>query len=209
MLDEMSADSFINGFRNPISIRGIIKLLRCDQGTNFTGAKNELKKALKEMDPEVLKSRLADFDCQFEFNSPYSSHKGGVWERQIRTIRSILTGLLDQHAGRLDSSSLRTYFYEVMAIVNSKPLTATNLNDPTGPDPLTPNMLLTMKSGVIVPPPGSFSNEDIYSRKRWRVVQGLANEFSDRWRKEYLQNLQARSKWNKISAISRQVTSSY
>ena len=43
MLNEMSADSFINGFRNVISIRWIIKLLRCDKGTNFVGAKNELK----------------------------------------------------------------------------------------------------------------------------------------------------------------------
>lgn len=84
-------------------------------------------------------------------NPPASSHMGGIWERQIWTVRSVLTSILDQSAGRLDSSSLRTFLYEVMAIVNSRPLTTEHLNDPLGPEPLTPNHILTMKSS---PPPG-------------------------------------------------------
>ncbi|XP_067949425.1 uncharacterized protein [Watersipora subatra] len=37
--------------------------------------------------------------------------------------------------------------------------------------PLSPNMLLTMKSDVVLPPPSDFSDTDFYSRKRWRAVQ--------------------------------------
>ena len=37
-------------------------------------------------------------------------------------ILSKFPGML-QHASRLDSASLRTFFYEAMAIVNSRPLT--------------------------------------------------------------------------------------
>ena len=36
----------------------------------------------------------------------------------------------------------------------------------------------------------------MYARKRWRRVQFLANEFWSRWKREYLQSLQVRSKWN-------------
>ena len=36
----------------------------------------------------------------------------------------------------------------------------------------------------------------MYARKRWRVVQNLANAFWSRWRKEYLQLLQQRQKWS-------------
>ena len=54
-----------------------------------------------------------------------------------------------------------------------------------------------MKSKVVLPPPGSFDESDIYSRKRWRVVQGLANQFWSRWRKFYLNELQVRQKWVK------------
>jgi hypothetical protein len=100
---------------------------------------------------------------------------------------------------RLDTSSLRTLLYEAMAIVNSRPLTAQNLNDPKGPEPLTPNNLITMKSKSILPPPGNFVKEDVFARKRWRKVQFLANEFWSRWRKEYLSTLQVRQKWQQRS----------
>jgi hypothetical protein len=43
---------------------------------------------------------------------------------------------------------------------------------------------------VILPPPGVFQSPDRYSRKRWRRVQHLANEFWSRWRREFLLSLQ-------------------
>lgn len=64
--------------------------------------------------------------------------------------------------------------------------------------PLHPNMLLTMKSQVL-PPPGKFEEADVYARKRWIKVQGVASEFWERWRKEYIQTLQTRQKWNTMS----------
>ncbi len=137
------------------------------------------------MDQECLKQ----LGCEFVMNPPSASHMGGVWERQIRTIRSVLTSILNQSSRTLDSSSLRTYLYEVMAIVNSRPITTHLLNDPTGPQPLTPNLLLTMKSSIILPPPGDFVKEDLYLCRRWCRVQYLANEFWQRWKKEYLLGL--------------------
>ena len=47
-----------------------------------------------------------------------------------------------------------------------------------------------------MPPSGVFSTPDIYSRKHWRRVQQISNEFWDRWRKEVLMTLQSRQKWN-------------
>ena len=46
-------------------------------------------------------------------------------------------------------------------------------------------------------PPGHFQKEDVYTRKRWRRVQYLANQFWSKWKREYLANLQMRQKWNK------------
>ena len=53
-----------------------------------------------------------------------------------------------------------------------------------------------MKSKVVMPPPGKFMRPDLYCRRRWRRVQHIANEFWSHWRKEYLQSLQERQKWN-------------
>ncbi len=193
VLDDLSTDAFLNALRCFIAIRGNVSQLRSDQGTNFVGARNEFQELMKGIERE----RVEELGCNFVMNPPSSSHMGGVWERQIRTVRSVLTSILDQSSGRLDSSSLRTFLYEVMAIVNSRPLTTEHLNDPLGPEPLTPNHILTMKSSIIAPPPGEFVREDLYLQKRWKRVQFLSNEFWTRWRKEYLLNLQQRSKWNK------------
>ena len=50
--------------------------------------------------------------------------------------------------------------------------------------------LLTMKSDVIISPPGVFNRPDLYSRRRWRRVQDIAGEFWSRWQKEFIQSLQ-------------------
>ena len=80
------------------------------------------------------------------------------------------------------------------------PQDQTQLTDLTSPeclDPLTPNNLLTMKSSVVLPPPGSFQRADLYSKKRWRRVQYLVNEFWVKWKTDFLQSLQSRQKWFK------------
>ncbi|XP_065115485.1 uncharacterized protein [Paramisgurnus dabryanus] len=196
MLNDMSTDAFINGLRCFIALRGAVREIKCDQGTNFVGAKNELKNALKEIDEDRLTVFLAEKQCDFVLNAPHSSHAGGIWERQIRTVRNVLRSTLSLSSDRLDDASLRTFFYEAMAIVNSRPLSVDNLNDPNSLAPLTPNNLLTMKSIPALPPPGRFLREDIYARKRWRHVQYLAEQFWSRWRKEYLSNIATRQRWH-------------
>ena len=195
MLDDMSTDAFINALRCFIALRGRVQVLRSDQGTNFLGARNEFERGMKEVDVARLQSFMADRQCEFVMNTPHSSHAGGVWERQIRTARSILCSLMQEAKGRLDTSSFRTFLYEVMYIINSRPLTTETSSDPLSLEPLTPNHVLTMKSNIAYPPPGNFVKEDVYLRKRWRRVQYLSEQFWSRWRKEYLQNLNKRQKW--------------
>ena len=198
--NSLETDSFINCLRRFMSIRGPIRQLRSDRGTNFVGAENELKNALNELDNDRLRQYLLHENCDFDFkmNFPSSSHMGGVWERQIRSVRNVLASLLYKHGTQLDDESLRTFLCESAAIVNSRPLSVDNLNDPLSTAPLTPNHLLTFKSKVVLPPPGNFPSTSLYSQKRWRRTQYLVNEFWSRWRLEFLQNLQARQKWLKV-----------
>lgn len=107
-----------------------------------------------------------------------------------------MNSVLAQSVGRLNDASLRTFFYEAMSIVNNRPLTVDGLSDPASLEPLTPNHLLTMKSSVPLPPPGTFVKEDLYVKKRWRQVQYLCEQFWSRWRIEYLTNISLRQKWH-------------
>ncbi|XP_039547061.1 uncharacterized protein LOC120492841 [Pimephales promelas] len=198
MLEDMTTDAFINALRCFLAIRGAVRHIRSDQGTNFMGARNELKKALREVSKERVAAYLAEKQCDFCLNAPSSSHAGGVWERQIRTVKGVMSSVLALSSGRLNDASLRTFFYEAMSIVNNRPLTVDGLSDPTSPEPLTPNHLLTMKSSVPLPPPGAFVKEDLYAKKRWRQVQYLSEQFWSRWRKEYLANISLRQRWHAL-----------
>ena len=193
----LETDSFLQALRRFVARRGAVREIRSDNGTNLVGAENEIKQAVKEMDHEKVRSFLNEQGGDwivFERNAPKGSHMGGAWERQIRTVKNVLSALVKECPRRLDEEMLRTFFAEAEAIVNSRPLTLENLNDPDS-SPLTPNQLLTMKSKLVSPPPGVFQKSDVYCRKRWRVTQHLANSFWSRWRKEYLQLLQPRQKW--------------
>ena len=61
-----------------------------------------------------------------------------------------------------------TYAINVQDIANDK-------------EPLTPNHILTGKSCVTIAPPGVFQKEDLYTRRRWRRTQYLANLFWTRY----------------------------
>ena len=140
-----------------------------------------------------ISAKLLEENCDwmtFKINPPSASYAGGVWERQIRTILSVLSALLEKSASSLDGESFHTLICETEAIVD-------NLSDPESTSPMTPNHILTMKTRPVLLPPGIFQKEDLYLRKRWRRVQHLSCEFWTRWKREFLHSLQERSKWTK------------
>ena len=85
------------------------------------------------MDNKQIYQFLANQGCDwfdFKMNVPAASHMGGVWERQIRTVRSIPITLLEQSGSQLDDEALRTLLHKAAAVVNCRPLTTDNINDP-------------------------------------------------------------------------------
>lgn len=82
---------------------------------------------------------------------------------------------------------------EVCMIINSRLIVPVS-SDPENPTILSPNVLLTQKGDDIT----SLQNLDIRDmfRAGWKHVQVLAERFWKRWKYEFLQNLQARRKWN-------------
>ena len=195
VLETMDTSSFICALRRFFALRGHAKLLRCDRGTNFIGAKIELTGASSELNQEKVKKFVTESGCEWVLNPPHASHFGGVWERQINTIRRVLDAMfVELGKTQLTHELLITLMAEVVAIVNARPISALP-SDPDDPRPLSPAMLLTMKTRPAGPPPGQFFQPDLYARRRWRRVQYLADQFWTRWRREYLQSLQPRPKW--------------
>ena len=196
----MDADSFIQALRRMVARRGNVRTIYSDNGTNFGGAETELKEAYSKMEWGKIKDYLMSINTdwiEWKKNPPAASHMGGVWERQIKSAQAILASLLRTHGASLDDESLQTLMAETECIVNSRPLTVETISDANSEIPISPSNLLTMKTKVVLPPPGEFSSADIYSKRRWRRVQHICNEFWQRWRKEFLVTLQQRQKWVK------------
>ncbi|XP_069983718.1 uncharacterized protein [Penaeus vannamei] len=190
VVESMETDFYINAFRRFIARRGPVTSIRSDNGTNLVGAEKELRKELEKLKHSVIAEVMLLKGVTWQFNPPHASHFGGVWERQIRTIRRVLRGLCHQQV--MTDDTLHTLFCEVEAIINGRPLTRVT-DDPDGPQPLTPNMLLTLKGAG--GPITDTDHSDLYVRRRWRQVQYLADLFWKRWTKEYLPLLQERQKW--------------
>ena len=151
----------------------------------------EIRAAKKEWNQDQIREFLLQKEIKWVFNPPYGSHHGGAWERCIRSVRDVLRATLKEQI--LDDESLSTLMCEIEAILNGRPLTKVS-EDSRDLEALTPNHLLLLRSGPTTPP-GNFSQHDLYSRRRWRQIQYLADVFWRRWTREYLPRLQARQKW--------------
>ena len=185
----LDTDSFLHALDRFIARRGEPKEIWSDNGTNFVGACKELRKSVQEWNQTRISAHLLKKEVDWHFNPPAASHMGGVWERQIRTIRRVLMGVISQQV--LDDEALMTLLTVVEGIINNRPITRLS-DDPRDTAPLTPNHLLMLHSGPSLPP-GTFVDQDRFKR-RWKRVQYLADVFWTRWINEYIPRLQERQK---------------
>ncbi|XP_033636760.1 uncharacterized protein LOC117297721 [Asterias rubens] len=192
VIHSLETDSFINALQRFIARRGQPELIRSDNGTNFVGAERELREGINCWNKQKVEEYLLQKGISWKFNPPAASHMGGSWERQIRTTRKILNTVLKQQV--LYDESLSTMMCMVESVINGRPLTVVS-DDVRDPEPLTPNHLLLLRTSNAFPA-DVFDKCDLYSRKRWRQVQYLADLFLRRWIREYLPTLQQRRKWN-------------
>uniref|UniRef100_A0A1B0CRK0 Integrase catalytic domain-containing protein n=1 Tax=Lutzomyia longipalpis TaxID=7200 RepID=A0A1B0CRK0_LUTLO len=191
IVHSMTTNSAIMAIRRMENIWGPITDIFCDNGTNLRGADNEFRRLFESLDKDEIQDYLSEKRVQFHFSPPATPHMGGVWERLIRSVKTVLKEVMkSQHPS---DEELRTYFTEVQCILNNRPLTyvATEPEDDTA---LTPNLILLRRSGDNRPI-GEFDDGDLISRKTWRKVQRMADQFWQRWMREYLPELARRTKW--------------
>lgn len=60
------------------------------------GTEGELRKALADLNQNMIQKTLAHKGIKWSFNPPAVSRDGGTWERIIRMIRKVLSSVLCQ-----------------------------------------------------------------------------------------------------------------
>ena len=162
-------DSFIMALQRMIARRGNIRSMRGDNGTNFVGTENQLKRAFQEMNHTKIKHFLQENGADWLIwirNTPTASHMGGVWEQPIKSAGNIVSSPLKSHGTSLNGESLTILMTEVEAKLNSRALTTELLSHDNSLNLTCPSDILTMKTKVVIPPPGEFRRTDIYCHKQ-------------------------------------------
>lgn len=191
VVHSLSADSCLLAIRNFMNRRGCPKEIISDNGTSFKGADKELRKAFEEMEQSGLNLECTMKGIVWKTIPPYSPHKGGSWERMVRSVKAVVGKVLYQKA--LRDETLQSFLIEAEQIINSRPLTYVPL-DVESDRALTPNDFLLQSSNG---QKERWEFPEKLLRKQWKVSQELANHFWTRWVREYAPTILKRPKWFK------------
>ena len=190
-VESPDTDSFINALRCFINRRGRPQIMYSDCGTNFVGATTELQELISGLNREQIENFATKHSIRWSFNPPASPHMGGAWERLVRSVKEVMTGLM--HDRVLTDPQLYTLLTEVESILNTRPLTRAS-DDVNDLEALTPNHILIGRHRNWTYMADNINEKDVSSRKRWRQVQALGGIFWQRWKQEYLPTLTKRPK---------------
>ncbi|XP_075990292.1 uncharacterized protein LOC142985935 [Anticarsia gemmatalis] len=161
-----------------------------DNGTSFVGAYNELSKFLISH-CDSLASSVANDGIKFHFIPAYSPHFGGLWEAAVKSTKYHLQRVLGNC--NLTYEELNTTLVQIEAILNSRPLTPLS-SDPGDYAPLTPGHFLVGRPLTSIPQP-DYQDQSLSHLTRFQRIEQLRQHFWVRWSKEFISELQQRTKW--------------
>lgn len=193
LVGDLTTQTFISALRRFVSRRGKPSDIYSDNGTNFVGANNELADLTNflKINANAIEHSIADLDIQWHFIPPRSPHVGGLWEAGVKSSKKHMKRVLG------NASLIYEDFYSILvqieACLNSRPLSPLS-NDPNDLLPLTPAHFLVGESLTAVPDP-DLCHIPENRLSRFQRMQQLVQHFWKRWSKEYVAELQLRSKW--------------
>lgn len=187
LVSDLSASAFIAAFQRFVSRRGRCTDVYSDCGTNFVKA----NKMLMDFASSAAKRETINW----HFNPPSSPHFGGLWESNIKSVKTHLIRVVGKCV--LTYEELYTLLTRTEAIVNSRPLTAIS-SDPNDLEALTPGHFLTLES-LNAPPEPDITLVPSNRLSRWQLLTQMQQHLWSRWSREYLHTLHQRTKWHSTS----------
>ena len=90
MTESLDTDSFIDTLPRFISRRGCPRVIRSQVGTNLSAGEKEIQDAINTWNHQKSEKYQQQKDVQWKFNPPGASRLGGVWKREIRSVRKVI-----------------------------------------------------------------------------------------------------------------------
>lgn len=191
---DLSTKAFIAALDRFSSRRGFPKHIYSDNGTNFVGANNELKKLYEFLKTEITEreiyNHLAQNEVTWHHIPPRAPLQGGLWEAGVKSMKYHLTRTTKD--ANLTYEEFSTVLSKIEAILNSRPLTAIS-DAPNDFSALTAGHFLIQRP-LTEMPQRNLVQENINRLQRWDRILHIQQRFWKRWSSEYLHQLQIRTK---------------
>ncbi|XP_075151048.1 uncharacterized protein LOC142225157 [Haematobia irritans] len=191
---DLSSQSFLAAFSRFIARRGCPSCIYSDNGKNFTGAAELLRKDrlqfLKTLQTQTLQL-YSNNNLIWKFIPPGAPHMGGLWEAGVKSLKTHLRKFIPSMSFTFEE--LSTILARIEACMNSRPLHKAS-DDPNDFSPLTPGHFLIGNS-MLAPAEPDISGQDVTLANRWQRLKIISQYFCMRWKSEYLNDLHRRTKW--------------
>ncbi|GFY13856.1 integrase catalytic domain-containing protein [Trichonephila clavipes] len=193
LLSDLTSDALIATLKSFTRRWGKCSKIYTDNATNFMGENSILKKFHKLINfpDEILAKYFVSENIDWKFIPLKSPHFGGLWEAGVKSVKHHLKRAI----GNLHFTfeEFETIMIQVEGILNSRPLTPLS-SDADNFDVLTPGHFLIGRPITSIPEPNLIDvNENRLSR--WEKITKVVQITWKKWKSDYLNTLQARSKW--------------
>lgn len=190
LVTSLSTEAYLLALKRFISRRGKPSEIFSDNGKTFVGALKELTNFLNTNSNFIIDA-MSNEQIKLSFIPPYSPHFGGLWEAGVKSCKFHLRRVVGN--ANLTYEELSTVLAQIEAVLNSRPLTPMSA-DPNDLLPLCPSHFLVGRP--LTAPAG----DDLTTKKaallpRYGRIEQMRQHFWQRWSKEYISELQTRTKW--------------
>ena len=198
---DYSTESVLHAVRRLMALKGNVRLIISDRGSQLLAADKELKSWREGWDEKDLIRFGAAKHLEWQFVMPASQHQNGSAEVMIKYIKGIKNSYLRALGDvKLTYNETYTMMLEVANLCNERPI-GLKPNEDSDPCYLSPNSLfLGRSSDRISGGPFMAAHDWIEDNKQLRsrfiLVQTLTNKFWDVWTDIYFPSLLLRQKWH-------------
>ncbi|XP_047031145.1 uncharacterized protein LOC124638261 [Helicoverpa zea] len=190
LVTTLSTEGYLLCLKRFISRRGKPAVIYSDNGKNYVGAAKELGEFLSTHSNALIEGAALD-GISFKFIPPYSPHFGGLWEAGVKSCKYHLRRVLGN--SHLTFEEFYTVLVQVEAVLNSRPLTPLSA-DANDLQALTPGHFLIGRP-LTAPLCDDITDAVTTRLPRFDRIEQMRQHFWRRWSKEFVSELQTRTKW--------------
>ncbi|XP_070075146.1 uncharacterized protein [Drosophila takahashii] len=171
--------------------RGCPQRVHSDNGKTFVGASSLISRDFTQALKESVTNAYSHQGLVWRFIPPGAPHMGGLWEAGVKSFKTLFNK--STSARKYTFEELSTLLAKIEACLNSRPLSPMS-EDPTDLLALTPGHFLIGGPLLSTAEP-AIKGEAQSIINRWQHLKAQHQQFSSRWKEEYLKELHKRNKW--------------